>query len=223
VHKNEIAVADMMKSLSILNYIPKDPANNGKDSLMEVARHYQLLWATAVAHVDTETWLEGDAEGNLVLLDRNRDGVTEYDKRKLRVISELHLGELVNCMKRIDVNTNPSAVVKPRAFLATREGALYLFALISPSKINLLLNLQTRLEDYLDSAGGLKLNAYRAFKNDVRVETEPKRFVDGEFIERFLNLTDQEQHDCIEGLIENNKPVSVGYIRDMIESLRRLH
>jgi DNA damage-binding protein 1 len=119
VNGNEIAVADMMKSLSVLVFTPRNEEGAASDSLVEVARHYQLLWATAVTQVEKDTWLEADAEGNLVVLARNREGVTEDDKRHLQVVSEIRLGELVNAMQTIEVKTSPTAVVVPKAFLAT--------------------------------------------------------------------------------------------------------
>jgi DNA damage-binding protein 1 len=133
VNGNEIAVADMMKSLSVLVYTPRESGSDGKDSLVEVARHYQLLWATAVTQVEKDTWLEADAEGNLVVLTRNREGVTEDDRRHLQVVSEIRLGELVNAMQTIEVKASPTSIVIPKAFLATVRSP-YIRVLLMPSR-----------------------------------------------------------------------------------------
>ena len=73
------------------------------DKLSEVARHYQTAWATSLAEVDENTYLESDAEGNLVLLYRDPDGVTVDDRKRLNLSAEMHLGEMVNRIRRIDV------------------------------------------------------------------------------------------------------------------------
>ena len=52
----------------------------------------------------------------------------------------------------------------------------------------------------------------------VREAEEPQRFVDGEFIERFLDCTPNVQEQCVEGL-----GVGVEYVKSMLEGLRRLH
>ena len=113
-----IAVADMTKSVSVIEYRPgsnRDP----KDKLVEVARHVKTVWATAVANIDENVWLESDAEGNLLVLYRDEAGVTADDKRRLRVTSEICLGEMVNRIRRVDVRSAPAAAVTPRAFIGT--------------------------------------------------------------------------------------------------------
>jgi DNA damage-binding protein 1 len=119
VEGNEIVVADMVKSIHVLNYKKNDPKYGGKDSLTEVARHFQTLWSTAVSVVAPHTYLVSDAENNLVVLQRNETGVTAVDRQKLQVISEFRLGELVNCIEPIDVKPSSATVVHPKAFIAT--------------------------------------------------------------------------------------------------------
>lgn len=118
-----IAIADLMKSLVVVEYTPGE--DGLPDKLVEVARHYQTTWATAVAEVDTHTYLESDAEGNLMVMCRDTKGVTDEDKRRLRVTSEMLLGEMVNRIRRIDVLTSADAVVIPRAFLGTVSTSLF--------------------------------------------------------------------------------------------------
>jgi DNA damage-binding protein 1 len=117
VHGNIIAIADLMKSISLVEYIPATAAD--KAQLKEVARHYQSAWATAVSPIEDDSWLEGDAQGNLMVLRRNAAGVTEEDKRRLQLTSEINLGEQVNRVRRFNVETESDAMVIPRAFLAT--------------------------------------------------------------------------------------------------------
>ena len=233
VTDNLIAVADLMKSVSIVEY--KAGEDGLSDTLDEVARHFQTTWATAVAHVAEDTFLESDADGNLMVLHQNRHGVTADDRRKLEVTSEMLLGEMVNRIRRINVPASSNAVVIPRAFLATVrtpipldylpprltsvqvDGSIYLFALISPKSQDLLMRLQTRMAEQVESLGQVPFNKYRAFKNSIREAEEPFRFVDGELIERFLNCSESLQEQITTGL-----GIEVEDIRSMVEGLKRL-
>ncbi|KAI9840202.1 MAG: hypothetical protein M1838_004177 [Thelocarpon superellum] len=211
-----IAVADLMKSLAIVEY--RRGEGGMSDRLDEVARHYQTTWATAVAHVAEDTFLESDAEGNLLVLHQNRHGVTDEDQRRLETTSEMRLGEMVNRMRSINVAVNPDAVVIPRAFLATVEGAIYLFALISPTKQDLLMRLQGNIARYVDNLGHLPFNKYRAYKSSVRYAEEPFRFVDGALIEQFLDCDEAMQEQMVSGL-----GIDAVDVRAMVEGLKRLH
>lgn len=98
------------------------------------------------------------------------------------------------------------------------EGSIYLFALISQNYLDLLITLQSKLGNLVVSPGDLDFAKFRAFKNQVRVEEEPNRFVDGELIERFLDCEEDVQRKAIEGL-----GVELEDVRGLVEGLRRLH
>lgn len=210
-----------MKSVSVIAY--KRPTHpGGSHSLIEVARHFQTAWATAVAHVDEYTWLESDAEGNLMVLKQNVKGVTADDQRRLEVVSEIRLGEMVNRIRKVDVESTANAVVKPKAFMGTVDGSVYLFALIADSKQDLLMRLQGAIAARVQSLGHVPFNTYRAFKNTVREAEEPFRFVDGDLIEKFLNCSASVQEAICKdlGLTE---AADVEEMRAMVEGLRRIH
>lgn len=114
VREREIAVADLMKSVSILSY-----EAGPEKRLTEIARHYQTSWATAVAHIGDKTYLECDAEGNVTLLKRNESGVTEDDRRRLEAVSSFRLGHMVNRIRAFDSPISENSVIIPAAFLGT--------------------------------------------------------------------------------------------------------
>ncbi|KFY68099.1 hypothetical protein V497_00039 [Pseudogymnoascus sp. VKM F-4516 (FW-969)] len=214
IEGNTIAVADLMKSVSIVEY---RPGTGGEaPTLVEVARHFQSVWATAVAHVD-EGWLEADADGNLIVLRRNEAGVTLEDRKKMEVTGEFHLGEQVNRIRKIRVDASEDATVVPRAFLATAEGSLFLYGSVAPTSQDLLLRLQQRLAENVETPGNIPFATYRSFRNAERETEEPYRFVDGELIERFLDLDEERQEVVCKGLAK------VEEVRDLVEGLRRMH
>ncbi|KAL9128690.1 MAG: hypothetical protein Q9217_002683 [Psora testacea] len=222
----QIAIADLMKSVSIVTYTPASPSDPSSTThkLEETARHFQTAWGTAVAHVDEDTWLESDAEGNLMVLFQDINALSADDKRRLRAVSEIRLGEMVNRIRPLFVYTPASAPVLPKAFMATVEGGVYLFGLIGPAYLDLLMRLQSALAPLVESLGDVPFQLYRAFRNQVRQEEEPERFVDGELIEGFLDLDARMQEKVVEELgVTAEEKGGVEGVRELVEGLRRLH
>lgn len=117
VENNLIMVADLMKSVCIVKYTEGE--NGEEHKLEEIGRHYQTVWSTALASVEENTVLVGEAQGNLIVLSRNLNGVTDQDKRRLIPTSEMALGEMVNKIRPIHIPQRSTLAVTPRAFLAT--------------------------------------------------------------------------------------------------------
>lgn len=116
VSGNAIAVADLMKSISIVEFQESDQ-HQGK--LVEVARHFSTVWTTAVTDLGDNMWLVSDAEGNLIVLRRNVSGVTADDRRRLEVTSEMQLGEMVNRIRPVNIPQTSTVAVTPKAFMGT--------------------------------------------------------------------------------------------------------
>ncbi|RYP73595.1 hypothetical protein DL771_003483 [Monosporascus sp. 5C6A] len=213
VHGNLIAVADLMKSMTLVEFTP--PADGNPARLSEVARHYQATWATAISHVDEQSWLEADAQGNLMVLRRNQAGVTLEDRRRMEITSEMNLGEMVNKIRKVTVEASPNAIVVPRAFLGTVEGGVYMFGTIAPQYQDLLIRFQTRLADVVETTGNILFSQYRSFRNEERESDGPFRFVDGELLERFLDVDEERQREIVEGLGPD-----VEALRNLVEELK---
>lgn len=212
-----------MKSISILSYTPAS-ASHPEATLTEASRHFQTAWSTACAHIDADTWLEADADGNLLVLRQNTGGVTADDRRRLETVSEIRLGEMVNRIREVQVEASPNAPVIPKAFMATVEGGVYLFGQIAPMWLDLLMRLQSALADQFVALGNGDFNAYRAYWTEAREASEPYRFVDGELIERFLDLPAGKQESVVKGLGEiAGAREGLEGIRELVEGLRRLH
>jgi DNA damage-binding protein 1 len=96
VYGNTIAVGDLMKGPSMLEY------NDEENELHEVSRIYHTSWSTAVEMLDAEAVVGADAEGNMSIWRRNVSGVTEDDRRRLQLIGDVKIGESVNRIRRGD-------------------------------------------------------------------------------------------------------------------------
>lgn len=87
-----------MKGPSLLQYIRGE--TGASDRLEEVARIYQTLWTTAVEMWDNDTVISGDAEGNMSIWRRDIHGVTEEDRRRLQLVGDMRIGELINRIRK---------------------------------------------------------------------------------------------------------------------------
>ncbi|KAL0768802.1 hypothetical protein CaCOL14_008110 [Colletotrichum acutatum] len=224
VNGSMIGVADLMQSMTLIEFIPAQDGDKAK--LVERARHFQYIWATSVCHLEEHSWLESDAQGNLMVLRRNPNAPTEHDQKQMEVISEFHLGEQVNKIRSLDIIPNENDPIVPKAFLATVEGSVYVFADIRPEHQSLLLQFQENLAGVVKTLGqadnapgaGLSFMSWRGFRNAKRAADAPFRFVDGELIERFLDLDEAKQEAVVAGLgptVEN--------MRNLVEELKRMH
>ena len=209
-----------MKSVSVVQYARGTAGL--PDTLTEVARHFQTTWSTAVALIDAgdNSYLEADAEGNLLVLKQNANGVTAEDRRRMQPTSEMCLNEVVNCIQPISVSVASTATVVPRAFLATVEGSIHLFATIQPAFQDLLMRLQAALAEMVKSPGDVPFGVWRGFRSQVREQDEPFRFVDGELIEGFLDLESTIQEEVLDKASVDRGRLEE--IRAMVEGLRRL-
>jgi DNA damage-binding protein 1 len=238
-----IAVADLMKSVSILVLVPPPPNTGFSWTLTESARHFATMWSSSVSVIGDNEWVAADMEGNLVVVRRNVNGVTDDDRKRLEVTSELRLGEIVNSIVPVrtpaetilttrgrgsSTTTNPNVaanartgpVVKPAAFLATVEGGVYMLGIIGSEYQDLLMRLQQAVAARIKGLGYMPWAKYRAFKNEAREADEPFRFVDGELVEGFLNLTPEDMADVVKEL---GSGIDMERVKSMLEGLKRLH
>lgn len=74
------------------------------------------------------------------------------------------------------------------------------------------------MADAVPVVGGLEFNRYRAFQNAERLGEGPFRFLDGELLERFLDMDEDAQKAICQGL-----GPSVEDMRNYIEELKRMH
>ncbi|EHA52810.1 hypothetical protein MGG_16867 [Pyricularia oryzae 70-15] len=237
VHGKLIAVADIMKSITLLEYIPgvgKSAKTGGKDKatrsdkevegskqakLVEVCRDYQAMWSTAVSHLEGDSWIVADGDGNLVVLLRNTAGVTLEDKRRMQMTSEFGLGECVNKIQKVMVETSANAPIVAKAFLSTTEGSIYLFGTVAPKFQSLLMDFQANMEAHVSSPlGELQFNQWRSFRNPEREGAGPERFLDGEFLEMFLDMEENTQIDICQGLSYTAEDM-----RNLIGEMKNMH
>lgn len=80
--------------------------------------------------------------------------------------------------------------------------------------------LQNAMADKIASPGDIPFFTYRAYKTAYREAEEPFRFLDGELIERFLDVRETVQEDIVR---DGALGVSAEDVRTLVEELKRLH
>jgi len=93
-----------------------------------------------------------------------------------------------------------------------------MFGTVAPEAQDLLLRFHAKLESMVKSPGNISFRRYRAFRNAERESAEPSRFLDGELLERFLDVDVALQAEICEGL-----GPSVEDMRNIVETLKRMH
>jgi DNA damage-binding protein 1 len=238
-----IAVADLMKSVSILTLVPPPPNTGLSWALTESARHFATMWSSSVSAIGENEWVSADVEGNLIIVERNVNGATDDDRKRLEVTSELRLGEMVNSIVPVrmpketmlptrvrgsSINSHANAaadvangpLVTPKAFLATVEGGVYMLGTINAEHQDLLMRLQQAVSARTRGLGYMPWAKYRAFKSEVREADEPFRFVDGELVESFLDFPPDEMDEVVGEL---GAGLDLEKVKATVEALKRLH
>lgn len=91
------------------------------------------------------------------------------------------------------------------------------------------MQLQNALTALVTSPGYVPFHTFRAFKSQVREDVEPYRSVDGEVVEKFLDLDEDVQKNIVTWLtdehIEVNVPtrmnIDTASLRTLVEGLKR--
>lgn len=88
-----------------------------------------------------------------------------------------------------------------------------------PEYQDLLINFQTRVSQHLTTPGNLPFDKWRAYRTEAREEEGgPYRFLDGDILERFLDMNEAKQESVCQGL-----GTSVERMRNIVEELKRMH
>lgn len=93
-----------------------------------------------------------------------------------------------------------------------------MFGTIAPHSQDLLMRFQAKLANIIQTPGNVEFRSYRAFRNAEREGDGPFRFLDGELLERFLDVDEAIQEAICQGL-----GPSVEDMRNIVEELKRMH
>mmetsp|Transcript_35683 Transcript_35683/g.142648 ORF Transcript_35683/g.142648 Transcript_35683/m.142648 type:complete len:204 (-) Transcript_35683:748-1359(-) len=186
----------MIKSMRLLTF------DEQQNTLEETARDYETNWMTEVAMVDNKNFIGTDGSFNMFTLQWNPDALYKEDRTRLEKVGEFHLGESVNRIRRghLSPQVDSDGPVLHSHIFATVSGVLGVAAQLKPDAWNFFSKVQDAMRQVVTGVGGIKHKEWRSFSNERRTG-EAKKFVDGDLIERFLDL-DQVSMEKVALIVE---------------------
>jgi len=224
-----VLLGDLINSVTLLRL---DSLFNGNTEIVTVARDYAPLWMTSVAMIDESWYIGAEDSGNLAGWKRDDDPTA--DKSRLVMVNEMRFGELINRIRLGMVNNSEIPGVEMKALFATVDGTIGIVSMLSEERFAVLEQLEHKMEEQDMSLGGLEHSRYfppnipirrqlvnsrwRAFTNERKKSRTSKGFIDGDFVEGFLDLDPERRAKCCEGIKGGFEEV-----QRLVEELSRLH
>eukprot|EP00439_Symbiodinium_sp_Y106_P081862 s239_g20.t7 len=209
---NDILVGDIMRSVSLLRF------NESQEPSFEVLAYDQLsAWSTAVDMLSETHFLCADDCGNLMSLVPGEVTKAQPDQATSEVkilerMGRLHTGEFVNRFRKGSLGLKVSTQQTTSTIWASVSGA---FGVVIPlpcdKSFTRLLMLQDSMAKRLQSP--FSHGDWRDVRLDLQGETAAHEgFVDGDLVERFLEIPQDEQEVvaaelAAKGLLSHENPL----------------
>lgn len=205
-----------MRSISLLTYKQVD------GQMEEIARDHNANWMTALDMLDDDTYIGAENHFNLFTVRKNTDATTDDERSRLEVVGEYHLGDLVNRFRAGSLvmrGGDSDGPVIPTLLFGTVNGVIGVIATLPKEDYELMLKVQTALNQVIRGVGGLRHEDWRSFVNErVPHGRESKGFLDGDLIESFLELRRDKMEEVARAV-----GLPVEEIARRVEDLQRLH
>ena len=200
VHKDLVAVGDLMKSVNLLRVDEK------QDKLVEIARDFDPNWITEVRFLSDTEIVAADNLGNIFVLVKQRDAHFSGGERwTLKIKSGFHLGEIVNkiergTLARAGADQKLEPLLSNRHLIATTSGSIFLLGQVDGPTRLILEVLQENLRKVLPPVGELPHGEWRAIATERRrCKPDVGCFIDGDLIAKFLDLDKDARRIVAEG------------------------
>jgi DNA damage-binding protein 1 len=217
VMKDFILVADLMRSISLLTY------NKETNTIEELARDYDSNWMTALDAFSDEVFIGAESSYNLFTLVRNAKAVTDEERARLQSVGHMHIGAFINkfrsgslVMNLPDEKEGVGRIV-PTTLFASRDGMIGVLAPLTKEQYTFLSKLEEALEKAIPGVGELSHQEWRSFNSDKKEEPK-KGFIDGDFIETFLDLAPAKAQEVAKAV-----GIPVAELSRRVEELSRIH
>ncbi|KAI9260637.1 UV-damaged DNA binding protein [Phascolomyces articulosus] len=196
-----ILVGDMIRSMSLVKL--QDPSNT---IFQKVAADYNPCWMTNVKILQDDIFLGAETFYNLFTARRVSDMDVDDESDSpmhLEIVGEYHLGDQVNCFREgsLTQSIKPRNQNKPpvtKVLYATANGAIGTVRSLTDQDYAVLSAAQTNILSVVKSIGDFDHRGWRMFKNSSKA-SEMRNFIDGDVVESFFKLSEQEKQKVIQG------------------------
>ncbi|GAA6057980.1 hypothetical protein JCM3770_004597 [Rhodotorula araucariae] len=222
-----LLVGDALRSVTLLRFHPpKNAPMQGR--LEELARDYRSRYMLGVAPLAGGEMLGAETDLNLFTLERE-EGAEKgrlEDAGVLKARGQWHLGQMVSRFRPGSLGQlvgDSTGAASPQLVYATSAGGLGVVAQLSDEAGRVLSGVERNLRGVVRGVGGLEQEEFRAFKSD-KTTLPGLGFVDGSFVEQFLDLAPEEQEQVVAGQSEHER-LDVGReeVGRLLEEVARLH
>ncbi|GAA5939977.1 uncharacterized protein JCM15063_004361 [Sporobolomyces koalae] len=229
-----IIVGDALRSITVLRW----SADARQPKLEEVAKDYRSRYMVGAESILPPS-ASGDQEAVREIVGAETDlnlFTVEYDPSSqsgrledagtLAARGSFHLGEMVSRFRHGIFGQqygDSSGVAQPRLIFTTSAGSVGIIADLDSDASILLSSLERNMRHCVEGVGNLSQEEFRSFRADKR-STPSRGFVDGSFVQQFLDLEITEQDRVMAGRTEFEKlDVDKNEIVRVLEEVGRLH
>ncbi|KAJ3020154.1 UNVERIFIED_CONTAM: DNA damage-binding protein 1 [Siphonaria sp. JEL0065] len=240
VYGDFIAVGDLMKSVTLLEYKrpSADEDKKGEDepmgrggpgTLVEVARDHLPAWTTSVHTINSDMVVVGELGNNLYTLRRQTEVQLEDEKKRLEIAGCFHLGDYANRIRfgslAMNTGSEQANTLRDSAMLyCTTNGQFGSILLLDADKFRILNGVQANLAKHVTPVGGFDHTEWRTFASERR-RVESMGYIDGDFVQQFTQLTENEMASVFNGEKNGNVKVeaeSVDAVLALLEEIALL-
>ncbi|KAL9642809.1 hypothetical protein ABK040_009884 [Willaertia magna] len=228
-----ILISDMMKSIHLFVYKQDDTTVNGKIEL--ICKDYQYSWLIASEMFDEHEFIASDNTYNLFTLQKNEDATTEEERKKLIRVGKYHLADQVNkivhgfigmrvgtelSLPGLHLDKDGTYPVKTLIF-GTISGGIGVIAKLPKETFDYFNKVQIVMSNVAKGLANMPRDQYRAFRTE-RSKEQLESFLDGDFIESFLEFDVELQRKVVEELNREDAMVTLEELAKQIEDLGQL-
>ncbi|GAA5985538.1 hypothetical protein JCM10908_007016 [Rhodotorula pacifica] len=239
-----LIVGDALRSITLLEYVP--PASAPMQAqLKELGKDYRARYMVTVETLSSvpdrdeqglQRIIGAEADLNIFTLERDvQAGARNLaDAGVLAAQGQWHVGEMISRFRRgaltqqhessgLAAKGISSTYIQRQLVYTTSAGSVGIIAEVDAESGRALSALERNLRNVVDEVGGLDHENFRSYKSD-KVVSPSAGFVDGSFVERFLDLSEGEQERVLAG---RSEPEKLDVTREeaiaLLEEMARTH
>ncbi|PIC34544.1 hypothetical protein B9Z55_014161 [Caenorhabditis nigoni] len=215
VMNEEVAVADLMRSVSLLSYRMME------GNFEEVAKDWNSEWMVTCEFITAESILGGEAHLNMftVEVDKSRP-ITDDGRYVLEPTGYWYLGELPKVMVRASLVVQPedSTIEYSHPIMfGTNQGTIGMLVQIDDKWKKFLVSIEKAISDSVKNCMQIEHSTYRSFIFQKRIEP-PSGFIDGDLVESILDMDRSVAIDILRKVSDKGWDASLP--RDPVEMLK---